>query len=114
MSDGDTGQGHGPGKRPPFAGLLLIALGALFLAGTLGAIDVGTLIRHWWPLVLVLVGAERVLLAENHRTGGLTLIAIGAVLLFFSLGMLPWEWIGRLWPLVLIGFGLWLTVRGRR
>jgi len=114
MSDGEGGPEGGRRRRPPFAGLLLIALGALFLAGTFGAIDVGALIRRWWPLVLVLVGAERVLLAEHHRTGGLTLIAIGAVLLFFSLGVLPWEWIGRLWPLVLIGFGLWLTVRGRR
>jgi hypothetical protein len=108
-SQGGTGRG-----RPPFAGLLLIALGALFLAGTLGALEVGTLIRRWWPLVLVLVGAERVLLAAHHRTGGLTIMAIGAGLLAFTLGAVPWHWIGRFWPLLLIGLGLWLVLRPRR
>jgi len=112
MNDSDSGNARG--QRPPIAGLLLIALGALFLAGTLGAIDVGLLIRRWWPLVLILVGAERLLLAPHHRTGGLTLVGIGAALLVFSLGVLPWDWIGRLWPVLLIGFGLWLTLRGRR
>lgn len=112
MTESDTGRRPARG-RPPFAGLLLIALGALFLAGTLGAVDVGRLIRHWWPLVLVLVGAERLMIEGRHRTGGFTLIAIGALLLVFSLGALPWDWIGRFWPLLLIGFGLWLTLRPR-
>lgn len=102
------------GRRPPFAGLLLIALGALFLAGTLGAIDIGDLIRRWWPLMLIVVGFERLLLASHHRTGGLTVMAIGAVLLAFTLGVLPWFWIGRYWPLLLIALGLWLVLRPRR
>ncbi len=106
--------GGGRRRRPPFAGVVLIALGALFLAGTLGALDVGALIRRWWPAVLVLVGLERLLLEPSHRSGGITLIAIGAGLLAFSLGGLPWEWIGRLWPLALIGVGLWIVFRPRR
>jgi hypothetical protein len=114
MNENPSGTGGGSPRHPPFAGLLLIALGALFLAGTLGAVDVGTLIRRWWPLVLVLVGAERLLLAAHHRTGGLTLMAIGAALLAFSLGAMPWDRIGRFWPLALIGLGLWLVLRPRR
>lgn len=110
-SGSDAGTGRG---RPPFAGIMLIAVGALFLAGTLGTIDVGTLIRRWWPLVLVLVGVERLLLAPHHRTGGFTVMAIGAALLAFTLGAVPWHWIGRFWPLLLIGLGLWLVLRPRR
>ena len=113
MHEIDSTGGSGRG-RPPFAGLLLIALGALFLAGTLGTIDVGTLIRRWWPLVLVIVGVERLLLAPHHRTGGFTVLAIGAVLLAFTLGAVSWQWIGRFWPVLLIGFGLWLVLRPRR
>jgi lia operon protein LiaF len=100
--------------RPPIAGILLIALGALFVAGTLGAFDVGRLIRRWWPAVLVLVGLERLLLAAHHRVGGITLVAMGAYLLAFSLGLLPWEWAGRFWPLALIALGAWLLLRPRR
>jgi hypothetical protein len=104
----------GASRRPPFAGLLLIALGALFLAGTLGAIDVGGLIRRWWPALLVVVGLERVLLAASHTAGGITLIVIGSVLLVFTLGGVPWDWIGRFWPVLLIAIGLWIVLKPRR
>jgi lia operon protein LiaF len=104
----------GASRRPPFAGLLLIALGGLFLAGTLGAIDIGGLIRRWWPALLVLVGLERLLLASSHHAGGITLIAIGSVMLAFTLGGLPWDWIGRFWPVILIVVGLWIVLKSRR
>jgi hypothetical protein len=38
-------------------GLSLIALGVLWTLGNLGAIDLLTTLRRWWPSVLVLWGA---------------------------------------------------------
>ena len=38
-------------------GLSLIALGVLWTLGNLGAIDLLTTLRRWWPLALVLWGA---------------------------------------------------------
>jgi hypothetical protein len=36
------------------------------------------------------------------------LIVIGLVLLLHTLGVFEDEWIGRAWPLILIGAGVWL------
>ncbi|MSP22857.1 MAG: hypothetical protein EXR66_07590 [Dehalococcoidia bacterium] len=44
---------------PPraFIGLILVALGGLFLADEAGLLDTGGIIGDWWPLVIVAVGA---------------------------------------------------------
>jgi hypothetical protein len=36
------------------------------------------------------------------------LIVIGLLLLLHTLGVFEDEWIGRAWPLILIGAGVWL------
>lgn len=102
-----------PGRRPPFAGLLLIALGVLFLLGSLGLVDAAGWIAAWWPALLMVVGLER-WRSAGARIAGLALIAAGALLLPFTLGLVPWEIAGRLWPVVLIAVGLWIVFRPRR
>ncbi len=42
------------------------------------------------------------------------LIVIGLVLLLQTLGVFEDEWIGRAWPLVIIGVGAWLLYRRTR
>jgi hypothetical protein len=42
------------------------------------------------------------------------LIVIGMVLLLQTLGVLEAEWIGRAWPLAIIGIGAWLLYRRTR
>ncbi len=50
----------------------------------------------------------------NHRTGslfwGLTLIMIGGTALLVQLGYLPAD-LDDLWPVVVIGLGLWMLVQ---
>jgi predicted tellurium resistance membrane protein TerC len=36
------------------------------------------------------------------------LIGIGLVLLLRTLGVFEDEWLGRFWPLIVIGIGVWL------
>jgi Domain of unknown function (DUF5668)/B-box zinc finger len=45
---------------------------------------------------------------HRHPFGAVVLIAIGLLLLLHTLGVFEDEWIGRAWPLILIGVGVWL------
>jgi hypothetical protein len=40
--------------------------------------------------------------------GAVVLIVIGLLLLLHTLGVFEDEWIGRAWPLIIIGVGAWL------
>jgi hypothetical protein len=51
---------------------------------------------------------------SNHPVGAIVLIAIGVVLLMQTLGVFDTEWIGRTWPILLIGIGGWLLYRRAR
>jgi Na+/H+ antiporter NhaA len=46
--------------------------------------------------------------ADSTPTGAIVLIALGVI---FLLGNLNWLRVGRLWPLVLIGVGLWIAYK---
>ena len=50
---------------------------------------------------------------RGHKTpvGAVVLIGIGVVLLLHTLGVFEDEWIGRAWPIILIGVGAWLLYR---
>jgi Domain of unknown function (DUF5668)/B-box zinc finger len=52
--------------------------------------------------------------AQRYPVGAVVLIAIGAVLLLQTLGIFEDEWIGRAWPLIIIGVGVWLLYRKTR
>ena len=90
-------------------GLLLIALGAWLLAGTLGVRlpSFATL----WPVALIVFGLAFLVqfFAGGRRSEGLVFTGVAAALLggFFlaiTLGRLTWADAGRLWPVyVLIG-----------
>jgi hypothetical protein len=45
---------------------------------------------------------------HKHPIGAVVLIGIGLLLLLHTLGVFEDEWIGRAWPLILIGVGVWL------
>ncbi len=51
---------------------------------------------------------------ESIPLGAVVLIVIGLVLLLHTLGIFEDEWIGRAWPLILIGVGAWLLYRRTR
>ncbi len=45
---------------------------------------------------------------EQRPVGAIVLIALGVFSLFGSLGLLNWDWFGKLWPVGLIALGVWL------
>jgi TM2 domain-containing membrane protein YozV len=53
-------------------------------------------------------------LGRKHPMGAIVLIVIGSVLLLHTLGIFEDEWIGRAWPLIIIGVGAWLLYRRTR
>jgi TM2 domain-containing membrane protein YozV len=52
--------------------------------------------------------------SHKHPLGAVVLIVIGVMLLLHTLGVFEDEWIGRTWPLILIGVGGWLLYRRTR
>ena len=51
---------------------------------------------------------------QRYPIGAVVLVVIGVVLLLHTLGIFEDEWIGRAWPLILIGIGAWLLYRRTR
>jgi TM2 domain-containing membrane protein YozV len=51
---------------------------------------------------------------HKHPVGAVVLIIIGIVLLLQTLGVFEEEWIGRAWPVAIIGVGAWLLYRRTR
>jgi Domain of unknown function (DUF5668)/B-box zinc finger len=51
---------------------------------------------------------------QKTPLGAIVLIIIGAMLLLHTLGVFEEEWIGRAWPVILIGIGGWLLYRRTR
>ncbi len=47
-------------------------------------------------------------------TGAIVLIAFGVLFLLGSLGIFHDDWIGRSWPLLIVGIGVWLVIRRTR
>ncbi len=49
-----------------FGGLIIICLGVLFLLNNFGTLDFGDFVRHYWPVILILIGL-RLILGFGHR-----------------------------------------------
>ena len=92
-------------SRPPgmAAGLILIAVGTLFLLGHMGLVDTGRLWK-FWPLLIVVVGLVK-FFKERSQVGGAITIVIGVLLQLNQLGYLRLSW-GSVWPLILIAAGI--------
>ena len=88
QQSGDTGTG---GAIP--AGIALIAVGLVLLAGNLGWVDAGELLRTWWPLAVV--GAGQWWMATGARWTGATVALIGLLLLANTQAVLDVD-LGRL------------------
>jgi hypothetical protein len=73
-------------------GIVLVFLGLGFLIIT--PLSLLTTRTHLWPLFV----------------GGILLL-IGTLLLLGNTGVLIVEWSGKLWPVVLVGIGVWLILR---
>lgn len=101
-------------------GIVLIALGAIFLLEHQGLIP-SDLVYHLWPLILVILGVTKMVgrhevNASKERIWGSMLLLFGCVLLLGELGHPQFQF-HRIWPFLLIVLGiyvLWATIAERR
>jgi hypothetical protein len=114
--DNQQDNGSGPfGSKSTAAmipGLILVAIGALFLLDNLHIVHVSTWFAYW-PVIVIAVGLVK--LVDSNHTGGQiaggVLMTIGGLFLADNLGYIRIE---QLWPLILIGIGvfmLWTRMR---
>src|SRR5438067_4572861 len=98
-------------------GLLVVAIGVLFLLDNLGYVG----LRHaisFWPIAFI-VGGASMLVSQEQRNGhlsGLILIAVGVLLLLKHMGLFYISW-NVVWPVLLIvagGLILFRTMGGGR
>ena len=92
--------------------IVLIVLGVIFLMGNLDIIDVdiGDLITTWWPLILISLGVAGIFQARATPIGSIFLVVIGVVFLLITLDVAGFD---ILWPIVIIGAGLWILFHNR-
>jgi predicted membrane protein len=95
-----------------FWGLLLVVLGFLFLFDQMGKLDFGDLVGRYWPVVFILIGVS-ILLSNNFKNvgSGIFFILFGTFFLLMRLRIFDralWHYI---WPVAIIGVGLWVLLR---
>lgn len=92
-------------------GLVVIALGLLFLLDNLGFLDFRFTL-HFWPTLLIAVGVLKIVQTSNARGMfvGAALILVGALLTLRELGFVYIGW-HTIWPVLLIGLGLSVIFR---
>ena len=96
-------------------GLFIMALGVLFLLGNLGILHTGSIVRLW-PLILILIGVQKLLQPDDRhgRGGAYVWIGIGTWFLITSIFHVHF-W--NIWPVILIVIGgrmLWRSLRPHR
>lgn len=100
-------------------GLWIIALGAIFLAGNLGWINARSVLRHFWPLIFILIGTGMLAQPHNPRRRRWAWIFIGLGVWQFAdkigwIGLSFWE---LLFPVALLSLGgmlVWRALAGPR
>jgi predicted membrane protein len=96
-------------------GGLIVVIGLGFLLDNLGIVRIYDLWRYW-PAALVVYGVFRVLESRSPSSyiwGGMCAV-VGALLLLNEFHVLPvtFDFFELFWPLVLIGFGASMLLRG--
>jgi len=92
-------------------GLIIVLIGVLFLLDQWNIFHFGTIISIFWPLIVLFIGIVKY--REGDRKSAYIFMAVGAVFMLANLGILEWNSIGRLWPLLIILAGLSIAYGGR-
>ncbi|MFM8558598.1 MAG: LiaI-LiaF-like domain-containing protein, partial [bacterium] len=87
--------------------------GALFLADQLGALAFGSVFKTWWPALLVLAGLLNLIERPTTPLTPVLMITVGVALVLVNLGMIEFDRVWRLWPVILIGLGLNILFGGK-
>jgi hypothetical protein len=110
--DGEEAEmSNGYAARQMWAGIILIALGVLFLLDRLWVLNFSWFFRTWWPSLMILWGAVLLFTCRGRRvTGPLVLITLGAIFQIERLDLFYWWRMRQMWPLILIAAGVGLLI----
>jgi hypothetical protein len=102
-------------NRPQLlVGGTLVLLGALFLLDELEVLSAAAVIGSWWPVIIVAIGAQRIVSRPPDLLGGGVTAAIGLVLLGVTTDRVDGSVLALVWPLGLIAVGIYLVAARAR
>lgn len=111
----DRGARSGPGQILDLGrvliGLVVIAIGVLYLLEQADVLDAGATIDDWWPTVIVAVGLFQLAERSHGLFGPLLLCGAGGLLLLATTDVLEGNVWDYAWPIALIALGLLAIVR---
>jgi hypothetical protein len=98
----------------PFVGLLLVALGVMFLLDNTDVLGTEErVVGTYWPALLIAWGTWNLLAGGfQARLWPLVLLVVGVVFLLANLQVWPVR-VGQLWPVILVAVGLSFLLRRR-
>lgn len=107
---------HYSGTGRMWAGIIIVGIGAILLAGKLG---LDWLFPHWifnwhnmWPLILIVVGL--IIGGNSNFRNPASYILLGLGSFFLIRNITHFDIGAFIWPAVIIGIGLWLLMgKGR-
>lgn len=98
-----------------FFGLVLVALGAVFMLEGIDVLDASETIAAWWPVALVGLGVFHAIDRGRITTGSVILAGAGLALLALTTDLVGHDGWDLVWPVALIVAGAWLAFGwGRR
>jgi hypothetical protein len=102
-------------NRPQIlVGGTLVLLGALFLLDELEVLVAGDIIGSWWPIIIVAIGAVRLVSRPPDLLGGGITAAVGLVLLGVTTDVVDGSALALAWPLGLVAVGIYLVAARAR
>jgi predicted membrane protein len=94
------------------AGLMLVALGAVWMLHNLDILEFHFKLKQWWPMILLAIGLFH--LSNSRRfaePGAWFMILLGGAFLLTANDILAWRDILKYWPIVLIVIGFSIIFR---
>jgi len=90
-------------------GTALVAFGAVLLADTAGLVDAAASVRRGWPLAFVFLGVAQAAVERRISMVSSFLILGGGAALVVTTGVLDADVWSLVWPILVIGAGVWLV-----
>jgi len=95
------------GNGQLIGGIVLVAVGAMFLLDRFWFFDMGRIVSRFWPSMLILIGVMQLTGGRARSwTGPLVLITMGVIFQAWRLDLFHWMGRRELWPMLLIGIGI--------
>lgn len=88
-----------------FFGLIIVLLGVGFLLQQLKVPGADTIMRSWWPLVIIAVGLLAWMNNQRRWFGPLIIVLVGLALMFDQLNIWDRSAWNVFWPMIIIAFG---------